>query len=93
MEVKNLTAEILEKNGFKKFLAGQYILPNFAMHENQHVNIAPMTEQINSDGKVWLLSIKSIKDDVYTDTRIAVSHVHELQRALTFCGVYKKIEV
>ena len=89
MEAKEITIEILEKNGFKKFIAGQYILPNFAMHEKQHVNIAPMTELINSDRKVWLLSIK----DADTDTKIAVTYVHELQRALTFCGVYKKIEV
>ena len=89
MEVKEITAEILEKNGFKKFIAGQYILPNFAMHEKQHVNIAPMTELINSDGKVWLLSVK----DAYTNAKIAITYIHELQQALTLCGVDKKIEV
>lgn len=67
--MKEITVEILEKNGFKKFIAGQYILPNLAMHKNQYVNIAPMTELISSDGKVWLLSIKN----AYTDAKIAIT--------------------
>ena len=86
MEAKEITIEILEKNGFKKFVAGQYIWPM----ENKEifVCIAPMKGLPNANGK-WLVAIKN----GYTDTKIAVTYVHELQRALTFCGVYKKIDV
>ena len=86
MEVKEITIELIEKNGFKKFIAGQYILPM----ENKEifVCIAPMEGLPNANGK-WLVAIKK----GYTDAKIVITYVHELQRALTFCGVYKKIEV
>jgi len=86
MEVKEITVEILEKNGFKKFVAGQYILPM----ENKEifVCITPMKGLPNANGK-WLVAIKN----GYTDAKIAITYVQELQHALTFCGVYKKIEV
>ena len=86
MEVKEITIEIIEKNGFKKFVAGQYILPM----ENKEifVCIAPIAERLNANGK-WLVAIKN----GYTDAKIAITYVHELQQALTLCGVDKKIEV
>lgn len=86
MEAKEITAEILEKNGFKKFVAGQYILPM----ENIRifVCIAPMVGLPNANG-TWLVAIKN----GYTEAKIVITYAHELQQALTLCGVDKKIEV
>lgn len=86
MEVKEITTEIIEKNGFKKFVAGQYILP--IENKEAFVCIAPMAGLPNANGK-WLVAIKK----GYTDARIAITYAHELHQALTLCGVEKKIEV
>lgn len=86
MEVKEITTEILEKNGFKPFIAGQYVLPM----ENKEifVCIAPMEGLPNANGK-WLVAIKK----GYTDAKIVITYMNELAQALTLCGVDKKIEV
>ena len=86
MEVKEITAEILAKNGFKPFIAWQYVLPM----ENKEifVCIAPMEGLPNANGK-WLVAIKN----GYTDAKINITYAHELQQALALCGVDKKIEV
>lgn len=86
MEVKEITVEILEKNGFKPFIAVQYVLPM----ENKEifVCIAPMKGLPNANGK-WLVGIKN----GYTNAKIAITYVHELQQALILCGVDKKKEV
>lgn len=86
MEVKEFTAKLLAKNGFKPFIAGQYVLPM----ENKEilVCIAPMKGLPNANGK-WLVGIKN----GYTNAKIAITYAHELQQALTLCGVDKKIEV
>lgn len=81
MEEKEITVEILEKNGFKKFIGAQYILP--MDNEKVFVCIAPY-----ANGE-WLLAIKN----GYTDAGIAINFAHELQQALTLCGIDKKIEV
>jgi hypothetical protein len=85
MEVKEITLETIKKNGFIQILAMQYMLP---MGDKQiFVCIAPIAERLNANGK-WLVAIKN----GYTDARIAITYVHELQQALTLCGVDKKIE-
>ena len=86
MEAEEITIKILEKNGFKKFIAGQYILPM----ENKEifVCIAPMEGLPNANGK-WLVVIKND----YTDAKIVITYMNELVQALTLCGVDKKIEV
>ena len=86
MEVKEITIEILEKNGFKKFIAGQYVLP--MENKDVFVVISPLKELPDANGK-WLVAIKN----GYTDAKIAITYAHELQQALTLCGVDKKIEV
>ena len=86
MEAKEITIEILEKNGFKKFTAGLYALP--VKSKEVFVCIAPMEGLPKANGK-WLVNIKN----GYTDAKIAITYVHELQQALTLCGVDKKIEV
>ena len=85
MEVKEITEEILEKNGFKKFIAGQYILP--MENKEVYVCIAPMEGLPNANG-TWLVAIKN----GYTDAKIVVTYMNELVQALTLCGVAKKIE-
>ena len=86
MEVKEITLEILEKNGFKKFVAGQYVLPM----ENKEifVCIAPMEGLPNANGK-WMVAIKN----GYTDAKIIINSTDEFVQALTLCGIDKKIEV
>lgn len=86
MEAEEITIKILEKNGFKKFIAGQYILPM----ENKEifVCITPMEGLPNANGK-WLVVIKN----GYTDAKIVITYMDELVQALTLCGVAKKIEV
>lgn len=86
MEAKEITIEILEKSGFVKYIAGQYVLPK--MEGEILVSIMPTNGLPNINGK-WLVAIKN----GYTDARIAITYVHELQQALTLCGVDKKIEV
>lgn len=86
MEVKEITIELIEKNGFKKFVAEKYIFPM----ESKEIFacITPMGGLPNANGK-WLVVIKN----GYTDAKIVISYVHELQQALTLCGVEKTIEV
>ena len=86
MEAEEITIKILEKNGFKKFIAGQYVLPM----ENKEifVSIAPMEGLPNANGK-WMVAIKN----GYTDAKIIITCTDELVQALTLCGVDKTIEV
>jgi len=86
MEVKEITIEILEKNGFKPFIAGQYVLP--MENKENFVCIIPIVGLPNANDE-WLVTIKK----GYTYARIAITYAHELQQALTLCGVDKKIEV
>ena len=86
MEANEITIELIKKNGFKKFIAGQYILP--MENKEVYVCIAPMEGLPNANG-TWLVVIKND----YTDAKIAITYAHELQQALTLCGVDKKIEV
>lgn len=84
MEAKEITIEILEKNGFINFMAGEYALPNCSAG----VILAKIEGLPNANG-TWLVAIIN----GYTDAKIAITYVHELQQALTLCGVDKKIEV
>jgi len=98
MEAKEITIELIEKNGFKKFVAEKYIFPMESKEifvcitpmesKEIFVCITPMGGLPNANGK-WLVAIKN----GYTDAKIAITYAHELQQALTLCGVDKKIEV
>lgn len=79
-----LTIEILEKIGFVKYIAGQYVLPK--MVGEIFVCITPMEGLPNANGK-WLVAIKS----GYTDVKIPITYIHELQHALKICGIKKEI--
>lgn len=86
MEAKEITLEILEKNGFIPFFLGQFVLP--MKDEGDLVCIASMAGLPNTNG-TWLVAIKK----GYTDAKIVITYVNELQQALTLCGVDEKIEV
>jgi hypothetical protein len=86
MEAKEITIELIKKNGFKKFIAGQYILP--MENKEVYVCIAPMEGLPNANGK-WMVAIKN----GYTDAKIIINSTDELVQALTLCGIDKKIEV
>lgn len=77
-----LTPEILEKNGFVKFVGSQYVLPKCSAG----VILTKIKEMPNANG-IWLVAIKN----GYTDARIVITYVHELQHALRLCGVEKEI--
>ena len=79
-----LTVEILEKSGFVKYIAGQYVLPK--MVGEILVSIMPMKGLPNTDNR-WLVAIKN----GYIDVKIAITYVHELQHALKLCGIEKEI--
>lgn len=86
MEAKEITIEILEKNGFWRFAASSFLIPSKS--KENYTCITPIEGLPNANGK-WLVAIKN----GYTDAKIAITYVHELQQALTLCGVEKEIEV
>lgn len=77
-----LTPEILEKSGFVKFISSQYILPICSAD----VILTKIEGMPNTNGK-WLVAIKK----GYTDAKIAITYVHELQQALKLCKIEKEI--
>lgn len=79
-----LTPEVLEKSDFVKYIAGQYVLPK--MVGEILVSIMPMKGLPNINGK-WLVAIKNS----YTDAKIAITYVHELQHVLKLCKIEKEI--
>lgn len=86
MEAKEITIKLIEKNGFKEFFTGLYVLP--MEDKDVYLSIFSIKTLPNANG-AWLVTIKN----GYTNAEIAITYVHELQQALTLCGVDKKIEV
>lgn len=82
----SITPKILEKIGFVKYIAGQYVLPK--MVGEIFVCITPMEGLPNANGK-WLVVIKN----GYTDVKIPITYIHELQHALKICEIEKEIEL
>lgn len=81
-----LTTEILEKNGVKPFLVGRHILPL----ENKEIFmcITPIVGLINTNG-TWLAAI----ENGYTNAKITINYVHELQHTFRLCQIEKEIEL
>lgn len=77
-----VTQEILEKNGFVTFISSQYTLPNCSAG----VILTTLKGMPNASGK-WLVAIKK----GYTDAKIIITYVHELQHAFGLCGINKEI--
>lgn len=80
-----LTLEILKKNGFSKFVAGQYLCAN--KEEDWFILVMPGLHTAPNSKHRYLVSCKHI----YTDAKIAINYVHELQHALRLCGIEKEI--
>ena len=84
-----LTAEILEKNGFK--VRSRYIWEQRYNYCCVKVNIAP---KIEIEGEIFdespiLLQV----DGAIFSLDVIVDFVHELQHALRLCGIEKEIEL
>lgn len=85
-----LTAEILEKNGFKPCIPENHLETVYAC---QDVSKAVANELYAlwpyQDGSFYLLLRVDGKDMV----RIDIRYVHQLQHALRLCGIEKTIEL
>ena len=79
-----LTPELLEKNGFVK-LWNQYVLK---ADKEPFIHLISLDNLPNANGTM-LVAIK----DRYTNAKIAITYVHELQHALRLCGIEKEIEL
>lgn len=80
-----LTVELLEKNDFVKFIAGQHILSK--RDDNYFLSIfTDLSTAPNSNGKMAVC----VKNG-YTDTKIAITYLHELQHVLKLCGINKEL--
>lgn len=79
-----LTPEILERNEFIKF-AGQYVIK---ADKEPFMHLISLGNMPNANGSM-LVAIK----DRYTNAKIAITYVHELQHALRLCGIEKEIEL
>lgn len=77
-----LTPEILEKNGFVKLL-NQYVLK---ADKEPFIHLILLDNLPNANGRM-LVAIK----DRYTNAKIAITYVHELQHALRLCRIEKEI--
>ena len=86
-----LTAEILERNGFRKF--------NFRNIEDQHqwtwwldtqTNVSLWTRELKDDPKDgWMIRIES----PLASCCCKIEHIHHLQHALRLCKIEKEIEL
>lgn len=78
-----LTPELLEKNGCKKYITGQYFLPQ----EDRNVVIfIADTRNFPNSNHTMLLAIKK----VYNDVRIGVNYLHQLQHIFRLLNIEKK---
>lgn len=78
------TSEILEKNGFVK-LWNQYLIK---ADKEPFIHLIPLDNLPNANGRM-LVAIK----DRYTNAKIAITYVHELQNALRLCRIKKEIKL
>jgi hypothetical protein len=82
-----LTPEILEKNGFKSPMPNGMML--FSDKEKDISIVVMKTNNApNCNGK-YLVGIKQS----YTDSKVVMNYVHQLQHALRLCGIDKTIEL
>ena len=79
-----VTSEVLEKNGFVK-LWNQYVLK---ADKEPFIHLISLDNLPNANGRM-LVAIK----DRYTNAKIAIIYVHELQHALRSCKIEKEVEL
>lgn len=75
-----LTAEILERNGFRKLLTygtEKWVYDNFRLN-------------VYDSGETWRFCADTHRNE---DSVIYIRFVHELQHALQLCGIEKEIEI
>lgn len=78
-----LTAEILEKNGFKHYAENMY--ENYELSEDYYSIEA---KEVN-DG-LWRIKVEH--EEIFNDTEIcSVSYIHQLQQFFRLCGIEKEI--
>jgi hypothetical protein len=86
-----LTAEILEKNGFKvtQYFVGLTVKPEYKMvYRNELKNIEKNIITIRQSSDMLFDMQVGIGSHIYD-----ITYIHELQHALKLCGIDKQIEL
>lgn len=81
-----LTAEILEKNGFKF-----YCTDVFEEWRSKDKRITIHDEEYPNSFNKWAVHVDT--EDMRTMGYFEITYVHELQHALRFCKIEKEIEI
>lgn len=81
-----LTAEILEKNGFKF-----YCTDVFEEWKSKDKRITMHDKEYPNSFNKWSVHIDT--EDMRTMGYFEITYVHELQHALRLCGINKEIEI
>lgn len=86
-----LTAEMLEKNGFKKFnFRGSAWQHEWTWRNNTLTNVSLWCREPNDNTKDgWMIRIESPTSSLC----VKVEFLHQLQHALRLCGIEKEIEL
>ena len=80
-----ITVDVLEKIGFEPFIAGQLL---WNKCKDFVVTIVPDISNLPNSTHRCLVGIRN----VYTNAKIALDYLHELQNALSICGIKEEIE-
>lgn len=81
-----LTKDILAKIGFEPFIAGQML---WNKSKDFVVTVMPDLSTCPNSEHRCLVGIRN----GYTDAKIALDYLHELQNALRICGIKEEIEI
>lgn len=81
-----LTKDILAKIGFEPFIAGQML---WNKSKDFVVTVMPDLSTYPNSEHRCLVGIRN----GYTDAKIALDYLHELQNALRICGIKEEIEI
>lgn len=81
-----LTLKLLEKNGCKEYIPGQYFLPQ---EDRCVVIFIADTRNFPNSNHTMLLAIKK----VYNDVRIGVTYLHQLQHIFRLLNIEKEWKV
>lgn len=81
-----LTKDILSMIGFKPFIAGQML---WNKSEDFIVTVLPDLSIYPNSEHRCLVGIRN----GYTNAKIALDYLHELQNALRICGINEEIEI
>lgn len=76
-----ITVDILEKIGFRQFVLGQWLY--MCKEKDQAVTIVPDISNLPNSKHRCLVGI----GNGYTNAKIALDYLHELQNAFRVCGI------